>query len=98
MILDIPPGEYTLRAAARGFVSAQQQEFKINDALDARNFFVSNRTPLEQNQFGGAIGGPAVLSPLTPRSASRSDGFMTVGQGLHRKAPVMYQLGPASVP
>lgn len=36
-------------------------EFFRNDALDARNFFVQNKTPLRQNQFGGAIGGPVIL-------------------------------------
>ena len=36
-------------------------EFLRNDALDARNFFVQSKTPLRQNQFGGAIGGPVLL-------------------------------------
>src|SRR6185295_17053223 len=29
-----------------------------NDALDARNFFAANKTPIRLNQFGGALGGP----------------------------------------
>ena len=29
-----------------------------NDALDARNFFASQKTPIQLNQFGGAFGGP----------------------------------------
>jgi hypothetical protein len=37
-------------------------EFLRNDALDATNFFYpGTRTPLKQNQFGGAIGGPVIL-------------------------------------
>ncbi|MGH9431896.1 MAG: TonB-dependent receptor domain-containing protein [Terriglobia bacterium] len=36
-------------------------EFLRNDSLDARNFFADQRTPLKQNQFGGAIGGPLIL-------------------------------------
>jgi len=36
-------------------------EFLRNDALDAANYFHPNKTPLKQNQFGGAIGGPVTL-------------------------------------
>ncbi len=36
-------------------------EFLRNDKLDARNFFVSEVTPLRWNQFGGSIGGPVIL-------------------------------------
>lgn len=36
-------------------------EFLRNDALDARNFFLSQVTPFKQNQFGGAVGGPVIL-------------------------------------
>jgi outer membrane receptor protein involved in Fe transport len=36
-------------------------EFLRNDALDARNFFVQDKTPLRQNQFGGSVGGPVLL-------------------------------------
>ncbi|MFN7999113.1 MAG: TonB-dependent receptor [Bryobacteraceae bacterium] len=39
-------------------------EFLRNDRMDARNFFQSKVTPLRQNQFGGNIGGPAVLPHL----------------------------------
>jgi hypothetical protein len=31
-----------------------------NDALDARNFFAAERTPIRLNQFGGTFGGPIV--------------------------------------
>jgi outer membrane receptor protein involved in Fe transport len=43
-------------------------EFLRNDALDARNFFVPDRTPLKQNQFGGAIGGPVILPGYNGRN------------------------------
>lgn len=35
-------------------------EFLRNDALDARNAFVPAKTPFRYNQFGAAVGGPAV--------------------------------------
>lgn len=43
-------------------------EFFRNDALDAKNFFVQNKTPLRQNQFGGAIGGPVLLPHYNGRN------------------------------
>jgi hypothetical protein len=36
-------------------------EFLRNDAMDATNYFATSKTPLKQNQFGGAIGGPVFL-------------------------------------
>lgn len=33
-------------------------EFLRNDALDARNFFAAQRTPIKLNQYGGTLGGP----------------------------------------
>ena len=36
-------------------------EFFRNDAMDAANYFNPDKTPLNQNQFGGAIGGPVIL-------------------------------------
>ena len=36
-------------------------EFLRNDAMDAANYFHPVKTPLKQNQFGGAIGGPVIL-------------------------------------
>ncbi len=36
-------------------------EFLRNDAMDAANYFHPNKTPLKQNQFGGAVGGPVIL-------------------------------------
>ncbi|MEO7143483.1 MAG: carboxypeptidase regulatory-like domain-containing protein, partial [Bryobacteraceae bacterium] len=35
-------------------------EFLRNDAFDARNFFRPTVTPLRQNMYGGAIGGPVI--------------------------------------
>jgi len=41
-------------------------EFIRNDKLDANNFFNSGRArpPFQQNQFGGAVGGPILLPKL----------------------------------
>jgi len=39
-------------------------EFVRNDKFDARNTFASVRLPLRYNQFGGAIGGPAIKNKL----------------------------------
>lgn len=36
-------------------------EFLRNDAFDAANYFNPVKTPLKQNQFGGAIGGPVIF-------------------------------------
>jgi hypothetical protein len=36
-------------------------EFLRNDAMDAANYFHPIKTPLKQNQFGAAIGGPVIL-------------------------------------
>lgn len=35
-------------------------EFLRNTDLDARNTFLANRTPFQQNQFGGTFGGPVI--------------------------------------
>jgi Carboxypeptidase regulatory-like domain/TonB dependent receptor len=43
-------------------------EFLRNDDFDARNFFAQVRTPLKQNQFGGAIGGPVILPHYNGRN------------------------------
>jgi len=36
-------------------------EFVRNTSFDSRNTFLANRTPFQQNQFGGTVGGPVVL-------------------------------------
>ena len=51
-------------------------EFFRNDALDARNFFVQDKTPLRQNQFGGAVGGP-VSCPDTTAETRLSSTLVT---------------------
>ena len=35
-------------------------EFLRNSAFDARNFFLASVTPLHQNMYGGAVGGPVI--------------------------------------
>src|SRR5207342_2541516 len=39
-------------------------EFVRNDAFDAGNFFSAEVEPLNQNQFGGTIGGPILKDRL----------------------------------
>ncbi len=39
-------------------------EFLRNQVLDARNFFAATRNPLQQNQFGAAVGGPVWIPKL----------------------------------
>jgi len=43
-------------------------EFLRNNALDARNPFISKVTPFKQNQFGVTIGGPVVLPHYNGRN------------------------------
>ena len=39
-------------------------EYFRNDAMDAKNFFATETTPLHLNQFGGNLGGPLVKEKL----------------------------------
>ena len=39
-------------------------EYFRNSDLDARNFFVSAKAPLHQNQYGGTVGGPVIKDHL----------------------------------
>ncbi|MGA8153604.1 MAG: TonB-dependent receptor [Terriglobales bacterium] len=43
-------------------------EFLRNDAMDAANYFNPDKTPLKQNQFGGAVGGPVILPHYNGRN------------------------------
>ncbi len=43
-------------------------DFLRNDRLDARNFFVQDKTPLKQNQFGVAVGGPVLFPGYNGRN------------------------------
>jgi hypothetical protein len=43
-------------------------EFLRNDAFDSANYFNPDKTPLKQNQFGGAVGGPVVLPHYNGRN------------------------------
>jgi hypothetical protein len=43
-------------------------EFLRNDAFDAANYFNPDKTPLKQNQFGGAVGGPVILPHYNGRN------------------------------
>ena len=39
-------------------------EFLRNNDADAKNFFAQDATPFKRNQFGGAMGGPAIKNKL----------------------------------
>ena len=53
-------------------------EFLRNEKLDARNFFLAQRNPLRQNQFGGALGGPLEQFPsFTTRRTAPSSTVVT---------------------
>jgi hypothetical protein len=39
-------------------------EFLRNNDADAKNFFAQDATPFRRNQFGGALGGPAIKNKL----------------------------------
>jgi len=39
-------------------------EFLRNNDADAKNFFAQQATPFQRNQFGGAMGGPAIKNKL----------------------------------
>jgi hypothetical protein len=43
-------------------------EFLRNDVFDAANYFNPVKTPLKQNQFGGAVGGPVLLPHYNGRN------------------------------
>jgi hypothetical protein len=43
-------------------------EFLRNDALDARNYFNPDKTPLKQHEFGVAIGGPVIVPHYNGRN------------------------------
>ena len=52
-------------------------EYLRNDALDARNFFDGDKSPLRLNQFGGSIGGPIKKDKLF---------FFATYEGLRQRA------------
>src|SRR5690606_31898629 len=52
-----------------------------NNALDARNFFDQQKSPLRLNQFGASFGGPIVKNKLF---------FFGTYEGLRQRAGVNY--------
>ena len=59
-------------------------EFLRNDALDARNTFLLDKTPFRQNQFGGSLGGPVIL----PKYHGRNKTFFYAAlQGFRYRRP-----------
>ncbi len=45
-------------------------EFLRNNKLDARNFFIAQKAPYRQNQFGFAVGGPVILPKFNGKDKS----------------------------
>jgi hypothetical protein len=60
-------------------------EYLRNDFFDARNPFLSQVTPLRQNQFGGALGGPVILPKL--KSLRNSTFFFVAAEGFLYSQP-----------
>ena len=48
--------------------------FLRNDKLDARSFFSAGKSPVRQNEWGGTVGGPMILS-----SSGKPDGLQAYG-------------------
>src|SRR5262249_7521630 len=65
-------------------------EFFRNDALNAKNYFLPERTPFKRNTFGGTLGGPIIKDKTF---------FFVSYQGVRRHegaaAPVLQVLSPA---
>jgi len=59
----------TIRAGTNNFHGVLF-EFLRNDKLDARNFFLPQKAPYRQNQFGFAAGGPVMLPGFSGRDKS----------------------------
>jgi len=67
-------------------------EFLRNDALDARNFFDQTKGTLKRNQFGYAVGGPAIKNRLfwftdyqgTRETRGLSSGLVTLPSAAQR--------------
>jgi hypothetical protein len=64
-------------------------EYLRNNDADAKNFFAEDATPFRRNQFGGAVGGPAIKNKLFffgdyqgTRFTTSSPGFTTVPTNL----------------
>lgn len=59
-------------------------DFLRNSALDARNTFVPAVTPLQQNQFGGTVGGPIIAPHFNGRDKAF---FFASYQGFRNRSP-----------
>ena len=57
-------------------------EFFRNSTFDARNFFASAVSPLNQNQFGGDIGGPLLKQKLFYFGSYQGTRFSSTNNGL----------------
>jgi hypothetical protein len=70
MLIETKSGETQFHGGA--------QEYFRNDALDARNFFSPNVSPLKQNIFGYQIGGPVFIPRIYNRDKNKT--FFFFGQ------------------
>jgi len=67
-------------------------EYLRNNDADARNFFAQQATPFKRNQFGGAMGGPAIKNKLFFFGDYQGTRYVTSSPG-YTSAPtdLMYQ-------
>ena len=61
-------------------------EFLRNDAMDARNFFAASNPQLNQNQFGGSLGGPILRNRTFVYAYYEAT---RIRQGLVQNVPVL---------
>src|SRR6185437_11692927 len=76
----------TLKSGTNG-IHGNVFEFFQNDAFNAKNWFAQSVSPLNQNQFGGTIGGPIVKNRLFYFGSYQGTRFSTTNNGLGAFVP-----------
>ena len=76
----------TLKSGANS-IHGDAFEFFQNDMFDARNWFAQSVSPLNQNQFGGDIGGPILKDRLFYFGSYQGTRFNSTNNGLGTYVP-----------